>query len=125
MAAAAARNTAQIGNARKVDDFIKLGRAELASERSTIDEIASLERLHTQRAMTHRLTIVGDEYLEETGRALVLLRRGDLLGALNAGQASDTLRAQWGALAARLGATKCGVRNDDVLLGAALDGIGG
>lgn len=67
--------------------------------------------------MAHRLTIVGNRYLAETGKLLRTLRARDFYRALEAGQASDTLRAQWGALAARLGATKCGVRNDDLLLG--------
>ena len=117
--------TARVREMRSIDDMIEVGRLELANERRTVNDIAALERLHPERRVAHQLTLVGTRYVRETERVLDRLERRQLLDALEAGANADTLRAQWGALAGRLGASRCGERNDDVLVGLALDRIGG
>jgi hypothetical protein len=117
--------TARVRGARKVDSMIEIGRLELANERRTIEEIAFQEPLHPQRRIAHQLTLAGRKYVRETERVLDFLTKRQLLDALEAAQTADIVRAQWGALAGRLSATRCGTRHDNLLVGLALDGIGG
>jgi len=116
--------TARLRDAKTIDDMIAVARLELANERGTIEEVASRERLHPNRAVAQQLTLVGRKYVHESERVLDLVGRRQLLDAIDAGMMADTLRAQWGALAGSLGATKCGSRNNDLLVGLALDRIG-